>query len=71
MRQRGNVGTQKEIIIPAVSPLFILANIVYLWHMAKPTTRTPKEASALFERIIKASVKGNPKPKAKKKARKK
>jgi len=29
--------------------------------------KTPKEASKLFEGIMKASVKGNPRPKSKKK----
>lgn len=33
--------------------------------------KTPKEASKTFEEIMKASVKGNPKPKAKKKKAKK
>jgi hypothetical protein len=33
--------------------------------------KTPKEASELFQNIMKASVKGNPKPKSKKKAEKK
>jgi hypothetical protein len=32
--------------------------------------RNPKAATDLFERIIKASVKNNPKPKPKKKAKK-
>lgn len=29
--------------------------------------KTPQEASNLFEKVMKASVKGNPKPKTKKK----
>jgi hypothetical protein len=33
--------------------------------------KTPKEASQLFQNIMKASVKGNPKPKTKKKVEKK
>ena len=37
--------------------------------MAKET-RPPKEAAILFERIIKASVAGNPKPKPKGKKKK-
>jgi len=32
--------------------------------------KTPKEASNLFEKIIKASVSGNPKPKEKPKPKK-
>lgn len=30
--------------------------------MAKPKKKTPKEASNIFHRIMKASVQGNPKP---------
>lgn len=36
------------------SPKFVI--------MAKPTKKTPKEASNLFHNIMAASVKGNPKP---------
>jgi len=39
--------------------------------MAKTKKKTPKEASSLFHNIMAASVKGNPKPKAKKAAKKK
>lgn len=35
--------------------------------MAKSDKRTPKEASKLFESMIKASVKDNPKPTTSKK----
>ena len=31
--------------------------------MAKTTKKTPKEASSIFQNIIKASVKSTPKPK--------
>ena len=38
--------------------------------MAKQTKKTPKEASALFQNIIKASVKPTPKLKTKNKTKK-
>lgn len=38
--------------------------------MTSPKKKTPKEATDLFVRIIKASVAGNPKPKPKKKIKK-
>lgn len=33
----------------------------------KPAKKTPKQSTDLFQAIIKASVKGNPTPKSKKK----
>ncbi len=36
----------------------------------KKTENSPKEAAKIFDAIIKASVSGNPKPKAKKKTEK-
>jgi len=39
--------------------------------MAKAIKKSPKEASNLFHSIMKASVSGNPKPKAKKSTKKK
>lgn len=35
--------------------------------MAKKKKKSPKEAATIFESVIKAAVKGNPKPKGKKK----
>jgi hypothetical protein len=38
--------------------------------MAKKDTKSPKETEKVFMGMLKAMVKGNPKPKAKKKAKK-
>lgn len=38
--------------------------------MAKLAKNSPKKAAELFERMIKASVSGNPKPKEKRKTKK-
>ena len=37
----------------------------------KKEKKTPKQASDIFEKIMKASVSGNPKPKIKEKSKKK
>ena len=49
---------------------YTMSLILLYWRLMAKETRPPKEAAILFERIIKASVAGNPKPKPKGKKKK-
>jgi hypothetical protein len=55
------------------APNILFTNILYLYNMAKikqvKDAKPSKEASKTFHDIMGASVKGNPKPKEKKKGK--